>query len=587
MSRLVLLRPDPASLALLAEEVRSAAEVWPELAGRGPLAPGQLVLTWPAGLAAEPGCPLDQTLLLVPEGPEPRLQTWLAEGLWDHLPFPVSPPVLRQRLSRWTALDTLTRAEEQYRRFFMQDLTGDALIEASGRVRLFNPAFARMFDVPGDSPSLHWDQFHPEHPWSTLTLPEAGDPALMLEDWSGRSLSGRPLQVSGALSPVLNRGERTFHGFFLDVTRRKRVEAQLAQTQKMEALGRLAGGIAHDFNNLMTAILGFSELLHERLTDEQDREDVQEIIQTAEKGTRMIRQLLALGRKPLKPVLEPIILDDLLRGLMPLVAQWTKEGVRVEWDLDSPGVSLRANRQDLGQAVLNLLFNARDALGRAGGLIRVSTSRLEPYSPDLLVRPELGPVPHLALRVSDTGEGIDAALLPFIFEPFFSTKDEEEGSGVGLALVHNTVKAAGGSVDVQSTPGIGSDFRLFFPLEAPVDEAPPPRGLLLIEPDAREAWRLQGLLETEGHRVWIVPDLEAAQQVSRSLRSPIDLVLLDSRWDSQAWLDRVRQMHRNLRVLYLHEGPGPAGWDRLSRPFSDEALTSRIRRLLEGVVLAP
>ena len=235
-----------------------------------------------------------------------------------------------------------------------------------------------------------------------------------------------------------------------DIHEHKRLEERLAQSQRLEAMGRLAGGIAHDFNNLLTAIEAYSDFLLERgVLDEPARRDVGEIKRAAGRAAELTRQLLAFGRRQ---VLQPQVLslNDVVRQTEAMLRRVLGEDVELAAELEPELWSARFDPGQLEQVIVNLALNARDAMPD-GGRLTLSTGNVE------------GDRPQVTVSVADTGVGMDEGTLERIFEPFFTTKEEGKGTGLGLATVYGIVEQSGGTIEVASEPGRGATFTILLP----------------------------------------------------------------------------------------------------------------------------
>jgi two-component system, cell cycle sensor histidine kinase and response regulator CckA len=274
---------------------------------------------------------------------------------------------------------------------------------------------------------------------------------------------------------------------------RARLEEQLRQSQKMEAVGQLAGGIAHDFNNLLTAILGYSALLRDRLKDRPDLvADLEEIRKAGERAASLTRQLLAFGRKQL---LEPQVLDlnHVISDVEKMLRRIIGEDIHLETATASTSAMVKADRSQIEQALLNLAVNARDAMPR-GGSLKIATGVAAP--PDRLVPYGATPPPDgwVALIISDTGCGMSPEVQAKMFEPFFTTKGVGKGTGLGLSTVYGIVTQSGGYIDVDSRRDVGTAFTIYLPavrgagesIAAPVlnDDQAETEPVLLVEEDA-------------------------------------------------------------------------------------------------------
>jgi two-component system cell cycle sensor histidine kinase/response regulator CckA len=389
----------------------------------------------------------------------------------------------------------------------------------------------------------------------------------------------------------------------LDITEQKSLEAQLAQSQKMEAVGRLAGGIAHDFNNLLTAILSYSELiLADMGGDDPIRDDVEQIRLAGGRAANLTRQLLAFSRRQ---VLQPKILslnaivadtDKLLRRLI---------GEDIEL-VSRPGRDLAnvlADPGQLEQVIVNLAVNARDAMPR-GGILILETANTE-ISAELAARlAHIAPGSYVRLVVRDTGIGMDAAIQARIFEPFFTTKEPGKGTGLGLATVYGIVKQSGGSIFVTSEIGNGSSFSIYLPrVESqaePADVAAttrPVRGaaetVLLVEDDEPVRRLATEILSRNGYRVLQARDgAEALEHCARH-DGPIHLMVTDvvmPRMSGLELVDRLPSNRAGMAVLFVsgysedaieRHGLLSPGTELLTKPFTPESLTRKVRDLLD------
>ena len=277
----------------------------------------------------------------------------------------------------------------------------------------------------------------------------ADNQSIFKAEFQTRTLSGEPRTVSMivSLAPTPNRDWSRVIVSFFDVTDRKRLEEQVLQSQKLESLGRLAGGIAHDFNNLLTVITGYADLLiHGLQLEDPVRRGLSEILNAGTRGAELTQQLLAFSRKQVVQM-RPLNLNDVVREAEGMLKRVIGEDVDLAIDLDPSGAMVKGDRGQMHQVLMNLVINGREAMPH-GGRLNIETRNLKPY---------------LLLRVSDTGIGMDTETKTRVFEPFFTTKHPAKGTGLGLATVFGIVTQAGGHVSVESEPGIGSAFSVYFP----------------------------------------------------------------------------------------------------------------------------
>jgi PAS domain S-box-containing protein len=311
-------------------------------------------------------------------------------------------------------------------------------------------------------------------------------------------------------------------GVSSDVTARRTLELQLRQAQKVEAVGMLAGGIAHDFNNILTAITGFSELLMESASEEQ-REDLREIHAAARCGSDLTRQLLAFSRKQVVRV-ETLDVNEVLRGMEKMLRRMIRENITLETSYTETPVFIDADRSQLEQVVLNLVVNARDAMGE-GGRVSLSTR----------IADDTTSPPRVSICVTDTGTGMSDDVRRRIFEPFFTTKPEGKGTGLGLSVVFGIVDQLKGRIDVQSAPGLGSTFSVHLPLSSRSANATSREDesvvsgsetILLVEDNEGLAAVTARVLHGLGYAVVRAPNGSAAKSLL-ARRPAVDLVLTD------------------------------------------------------------
>ncbi|WP_236549763.1 hybrid sensor histidine kinase/response regulator [Profundibacterium mesophilum] len=439
-----------------------------------------------------------------------------------------------------------------------------------------------------------------------------------VSEWLGDAFAGRGLHrpevVRASLAPselflqiTLGRidaedGKRLV-AVLHDATELKTLEAQFVQSQKMQAIGQLAGGVAHDFNNLLTAISGHCDLLLLR-HDESDPEfaDLEQINQNANRAASLVGQLLAFSRKQnLRP--EPLDLRDTLSDLTHLLNRLVGERVNLAFDHDPELKMVRADKRQLEQVIMNLVVNARDAMP-SGGDIKISTQC------QLLIRPlqrDRVTVPageYVIVRVRDEGTGITPDKLPKVFEPFFTTKRTGEGTGLGLSTAYGIVKQTGGYIFADSTPGEGTEFKLYFPAHSRSGASPQPRApatrpprppavrkegvVLLVEDEAPVRAFASRALRMRGYTVIEAEDGEAALGVLEDRSIEVDLFVTDvimPGLDGPSWVREALKTRPGIGVVFVsgyaeesfsaHQAEIPNSVF-LPKPFSLTALTQTV-----------
>jgi PAS domain S-box-containing protein len=428
-------------------------------------------------------------------------------------------------------------------------------------------------------------------------------------EWRHQTKDGRLIDVEIAAHDIDFNGHPGRLVVAHDVTERKRLESQLLQSQKLEAVGQLAAGVAHDFNNLLNVITGYSELLLRSLPAMgTDRERTEQIRRAAERGGGLTRQLLAFSRRQ---VLEPRVLDlnAALADVQSMLTRLIGEDIRMVTAFDPALGRVFADPGQMEQVLVNLVVNARDAMPGGGALV-LETSNVDLDEAYARTHPGSKAGPHVRLAVSDTGHGMDAATASRVFEPFFTTKPRGKGTGLGLATVHGIVQQSGGHVEVYSEPGHGSTFKIYLPRaeaqeDKPADEATrvEPHGgsetIVLVEDEDGLRALIREVLEDAGYRVVEAPDPERGLAAVRAQPQGIDLLMTDvilPQMRGNELADRVREIWPQARVLFMsgytdeaigqHAVLAP-GAPFLQKPFSLAALLAKVRAVLEGPLEMP
>ncbi len=412
-------------------------------------------------------------------------------------------------------------------------------------------------------------------------------------------LQGRVALASEVLAQEVNARQATEEAL-------QRSEEQLRQSQKLEAVGRLAAGIAHDFNNLLSVVLGYAEeLLVELPAQGPGREEIKEIKLAGERAADLVRQLLIFTRQQL---LAPKIVD--LNGIVENIGRMLGRLVGAQIELAFvPGAALGAVKVDPGQieqVVMNLVVNARDAMPN-GGKLTIATSNVEldeSYAADHFA---VVPGPHVMLSVSDTGLGMNRATQQHIFEPFFTTKPLGQGSGLGLSTVFGIVKQSHGNVWVYSEVGHGTTFKVYLPRAdrdaLPQAPAELPQGgtetILLVEDEAQVRAIVKRTLERGGYAVLTASGPEEALKICETSLLPIDLLLTDvvmPQMNGRELAERIRVLRPTTKTLFmsgytddaiLRHGVLDQGVPFLQKPVTPSSLTRKVRETLDAASSPP
>lgn len=441
--------------------------------------------------------------------------------------------------------------------------------------------------------------------WSTLLAGKV---------WQGELVNRRKDETryteEQTITPVLNASGKVTHFIAIkrDITARRALEMQYRQAQKMEGIGRLAGGVAHDLNNLLTVINGTVELLLPQVGHQPGHtEDLLEIRRAADRAAALTRQLLAFSRQQVLKI-EVLDLNAVVGDMMKMLTRVIGEDVRIETHLASTPCMMRADASQLEQVIMNLAVNARDAMPN-GGALTISTEVVELDAAFAARHVTVTPGRHVRLRVEDSGVGMDAATRARVFEPFFTTKEAGKGTGLGLSTVYGIVKQSGGSIWVDSAPGKGTRFDIYFPtLEVPAaaapelaaatpgaSGAPAARGetILVVEDEHAIRQVAVRVLTRQGYTVVSADNGEAALSEARALGRPIDLLLTDMVMPGMTGPElakQLRAMQPGLRVLFTSGYSADAvarqfgltgSWSFIAKPYGLADLTREVRRVLD------
>ncbi len=352
--------------------------------------------------------------------------------------------------------------------------------------------------------------------------------------------------------------------------RHEKLQAELRQMQKMETVGRLAGGIAHDFNNMLSAIIGYSELvLHELPEDSQAYRDVETIKDSGEKAAVLTGQLLAFSRNQVLKM-QSVNLNAVIEGMVKMLRRIIGENIKLDLRLTPDISSITADQSQLEQIILNLAVNASDAMPDGGSLI-IETGEVQLEKEYVEEHPGSRPGKHILFVVSDTGCGMEENIKEQIFDPFYTTKERGKGTGLGLSIVYGIVKQHESQIYVDSEPGKGTTFKMLFPVSdelieegAKTAEAVLPEGqetILLAEDDRNIRRMIKGFLEPFGYTLLLAKDGQEALDISRSHEGAIHLLLTDvimPNMNGQELSDAIQEERPGIKVIFMSGYTGDA-----------------------------
>jgi two-component system cell cycle sensor histidine kinase/response regulator CckA len=519
-------------------------------------------------------------------------------------------------LDKSNAPDTeeeLRAAEVRFSRFFNDTPFAIATLDGDGRIIRTNAPFGRIFKWAGEEKSLELQ------PLSELIGEGSRDKfARAIADAAAHRSEVEP--VDAFLSAEGDHAVRLYlsgtemsagspeqvNVYALDMTDQRKLEAQFAQSQKMQAVGQLAGGVAHDFNNLLTAIIGFSDLLLlKHKPGDPSFSELMQIKQNANRAAGLTRQLLAFSRRQtLRPqVLElPLIVDDLTVLLKRMIGEKNTLGVehgRNIWPV-------RADVVQLEQVIINLVVNARDAMPN-GGAITIRTANVESSEAERMSFEGMVPADYVLIEVQDTGTGMSQDVIDKIFEPFFTTKELGKGTGLGLSTVYGIVKQTEGYIYPVSVLGVGTTFKIFLPRHvqvasdgavksgaaAPVRDLTGHERILLVEDEESvRAFSAQALRAT-GYEVFEADGGEEALEVLEDLEFKIDLMISDvvmPEMDGPTLLKHVRGTMPHLKVIFVsgyaeesvrRDIEDDQSVEFLPKPYSLDQINTKVKEVLQ------
>lgn len=509
------------------------------------------------------------------------------------------------RRARREAEQALSRSEERYRRIVETTNEGVWIVDTAGALTFVNVRMAAMLGYTSEEMIGRRIQ--------DFIAPESLDPI--------STILGRGERIGGQVEVRFARQDGTdlwglvdaarvastetdaVLAMVVDVTQRRRLEEQLRQAQKMDAVGNLSGGIAHDFNNILSVILSYATLMLSDLTPgDPMRSDLEEVKKAGERAADLTRQLLAFGRQQ---VLQPRALDlnQVLIGMEKMLRRIIREDTELSLLTSHPLGIAYADAGQVEQVVMNLVVNARDAMP-AGGSITIETGNVELDAAYAAIHHDVTPGSYVMLAVTDTGSGMDRATVEHIFEPFFTTKDRGKGTGLGLSMVFGIVKQSKGHIWVYTEPGRGTTFKVYLPrvagsglTEAPEPTAPATlRGtetILLVEDEEQVRVVIRSVLRRQGYNVIEAQNGGEALLSCEKYTAKIHLLITDivmPRMSGRELAERLMPLRPAMKVLYIsgytenavvHHGVLDSDVAFLHKPITPDALTRKVRDVLD------
>jgi two-component system, cell cycle sensor histidine kinase and response regulator CckA len=419
--------------------------------------------------------------------------------------------------------------------------------------------------------------------------------------WKHRLKGGRTAEIEVVIHRLEFKGTQAILAVLKDVTDQRKLEEQLRQSQKLEAVGRLAGGVAHDFNNLLTVITGYAEFLHQSRRDSKpDRDAIEEVLRASERAGSLTQQLLAFSRRQ---IMQPkaLNLNESVLKIKGMLSRLIGEDIELLTELDPNLWQVSADPGQIDQIIMNLAVNSRDAM-ESGGSLTIHTSNVTLDDSDSAAYLDVGPGQYAVLSISDTGHGMDVQTRARIFEPFFTTKEAGRGTGLGMSTVYGIVKQTGGGIYVYSEIGKGTRVAIYLPrLAADVQEALPSQAdapqtgtetILIVEDEESVRKLVAVMLERSGYAVVMASGGEEAIRICQDHSVHLDLLITDlilPHIDGQEIARRAREHRPDLKTLFmsgytehaiLRKGKFDEAAYFIQKPFTRAALTTKVREIL-------
>ena len=520
--------------------------------------------------------------------------------------------VARDITDKKLAEEALHREKEKFRVLVEESPLGVSIIGKDGNYKYLNPRFIELFGYTQEDIPTGREWFrkaYPDREYRNQVISTwiADNEESKAGEFRPRTFNVTCKDGSKKVIQFLPVTMETKDQFIIyeDITEHEKLEAQLRQAQKMEAIGRLAGGVAHDFNNLLTAIIGNADLTLMSLDkDSPLQENIEEIKKAGHRAASLTRQLLAFSRKQ---VLQPKVLslNEVITGLNKMLGRLIGEDVELETFMEPDLGRIKADPGQIEQVLLNLAVNARDAMPQ-GGKLTIETANVD-LDEEYFRRhaEQMQPGPYVMLSVSDTGIGMNGEVLSHIFEPFFTTKETGEGTGLGMATVYGIIDHNNGYIWPYSEPDQGTTFKIYLPrIEGEVESgqkenvrkkiSDASETILMVEDNDEVRNLARNILQRYGYKVLEAENGEEALRISQQHQQPIHLMLTDvvmPGMSGRELAECIQSQRSEIKVLYMsgytdsaivHHGVLTSGVNFIQKPFTPEKLTSKIREVLDA-----
>lgn len=485
-----------------------------------------------------------------------------------------------------------------------EELTGSKASDMIGTDNQWRPFYPFQRPTVADV-IIAGDHANLPHLYMTYSTSTLNPLAIRAEGWY-KNLGGRDRYIVFEASPIYDGNGELIAAIetLQDLTESKRLEAQLLQSQKIEAIGQLAGGVAHDFNNILTAIVGYAHLALVRLSsDDPLRINMEQILQASDRATALTRGLLAFSRKQ---IMNPgrVSLNEIVIRIQKLLARLIREDIHIETHCSEDELTVFADSGQIEQVIMNLVTNARDSMPE-GGLIVIRTSMFS-MDKDFVDTHGFGKVgPYARLLISDTGVGMDEKTKQKIFEPFFTTKEQGKGTGLGLSMVYGIVKQHDGFINVYSSPGKGTSFQIYLPLVAGGARVEPSQELtivaksgsetiLLAEDDSSLRELMSFILRSHGYTVVEALDGDDAAAKYAANSEGFQLLILDvimPKINGKEVLQKIRLINPSAKAIFIsgyaediisRQRVIESGTNFIQKPFSPSEFLKKVREVLDA-----